>query len=375
METNAYTRLTQAAWEALSSAEMTPQAAAGYVLNKNMPRSLPGILEKHMGKESAALIVDKLTAYTPGSNRDSVARKVRNWLGGQSTPDREDLFRICFALGLSFADAERVMALSTENAIHMRNPREVVYAYCLRKGIDYLGAQSLMGALPAHPPSEPGGKERERKSDTLTHLIRSELDEVTDEGEFIRFYIKNAEHFSALHNTAYAKFLRMFQLLSDPGATAMYAPESDAYSIERVVDEYLRMDVPLDKKTQNMDQVRKIIKRFWPNATAVKGMIARSEDVTRKTLLLLYIMAGGETAQQEYSDIDDEEATPDELLEEHCWRINLMLDSCGMSHLDPRSPFDWLVLYSLRCGEDEYMSERMEDILQTLFDTNNPDDD
>ena len=41
---------------------------------------------------------------------ESVSRTVRNWLTGRSVPARrEDVFRIAFALGLSEAQADRLL--------------------------------------------------------------------------------------------------------------------------------------------------------------------------------------------------------------------------------------------------------------------------
>ena len=61
--------------------------------------------------------------------------------------------------------------------------------------------------------------------------------------------------------------------------------------------------------------------------------------------------------------------SPEELFEEHWWRVNLMLRDCGMPTLDPRNAYDWLVLYSLNSGveQDAAMAERMEAVIAALF--------
>ena len=98
-------------------------------------------------------------------------------------------------------------------------------------------------------------------------------------------------------------------------------------------------------------------------------MLARKLDVSRKTLLLLYVATEGLDDGAIEEAMGWEPDSPDEILEEHVWNCNLMLHECGFSPLDPRSPFDWLVLYSLRPGdgEDESMSDRLSQVLALLF--------
>lgn len=49
------------------------------------------------------------------------------------------------------------------------------------------------------------------------------------------------------------------------------------------------------------------------------------------------------------------------------WRINLILNECGMNELDPRNAYDWLVLYSLNTNDTIGMNEKMEQVIQFLF--------
>ena len=128
------------------------------------------------------------------------------------------------------------------------------------------------------------------------------------------------------------------------------------------------MGLPSDRKTSGYSPEQKAIKRLWPNATSVKNMRSRKIDVSRKVLLLLYLVTEGldDGAIEESMgwEIPDRAAQ----LEEHSWNIDLMLHECGYAPLDPRNPFDWLVLYSLRTdGETEAMSDRLASILTELF--------
>ena len=61
------------------------------------------------------LLTEKLTAYEAGKeeNKEQISRKVRNWLGGRNQPaNREEVFKICFALSLGEERSEKLL-LST----------------------------------------------------------------------------------------------------------------------------------------------------------------------------------------------------------------------------------------------------------------------
>ena len=137
-----------------------------------------------------------------------------------------------------------------------------------------------------------------------------------------------------------------------------------------IAENYLRLNVPVDKKTSGYSNAQKIVKKYWPGARAVKSMKSRSEEVNRKTLLLLYIVTGG-MADEEYDESDETYARSEEFLEFHCKKMNHMLRECGMSRIDPRNVFDYLVLYCLRPEEDLFMSDRMALLMTEIFEETN----
>ena len=67
-----------------------------------------------------------------------------------------------------------------------------------------------------------------------------------------------------------------------------------------------------------------MIKQGWPNATKLKNICARREDVPRKLLLLLYLITEN-VVDDAYDEMDESYLSPEELFEEHWWRVNLML--------------------------------------------------
>ena len=321
-------------------------------------------------------LTDQLTVYTLGSRTDAgfedirpqTARKVRNWLSGANQPaSREELFKICFALELNSYEAEIILSSGAESGIHYRNPKELVYAFCLKKGMDFLSAQHLIlklgiSDLPSGCLAYQQQIRQTSKTDNnmyLTTSIRDEFKQLSTVEELQNFLEQHKEHLGLHHNTAYRKFCLMLRYLAD-GISSDYpdAPEEKQYSLERVTEEYLRMGIPYQKQNRTYTKLQKQIKKHWPSPKIIQEMYSRKRDVSRKALLLLYLATEGMGA-----DIADRT-----YIEEHYRRINLMMVSCGMAQLNLHNPFDYLIVQCLyRENDDDFMSWRMERFLSRLF--------
>ena len=342
----------------LSAAGMTPAMAARYLEGRIRLR---GFWETLRSLYPAGDLRDRVTEalYRPGDDPKSVARRVRNWEQGKNAPtDREDLFRIAFGLELDEEQTSVLLGMCTDYGIHYRNGRELTYAYCLRKGTSYHQAVSLYHSLP-DPERHPT---RERRGMEDTRQMVSIFSDVRDDGEFSRLYESYLGAFGTLHQRAWGYFDRYFQALLSPGAG------EEHYSIQRAMDTYLTLHVPSGSRRRDLTLIQRMLKQGWPNATKLKNICARKEDVPRKLLLLLYLVTEN-VVDGSYDELDEDYLSPEELFEEHWWRVNLMLQDCGMPTLDPRNAYDWLVLYSLNSAlrQDEAMGERMEAVLTILF--------
>lgn len=332
-------------------------------------------LLKELYGDSASLrymLTEKLIEYAEdsGESREQIARKVRNWLSGRNQPsNREELFKICFALEFDLERAEKLFLVSEECGIHYRNPRELVYVFCLKKGYSYLEAQRLIRWLGQDmvPSSTLERQEMVRQcseSESISYMtisIKDEFRDVESKEELKRFLKENEAAFGLHHNTAYRKFKSMLDcLLNGVSDDHRYAdePAEKRYSISRVTEEYLRMGVPYQKKSGSYSKVEKLLKRQWPSVKMVQDMYSRKRDVNRKILLLLYLATEG-------MGVHVPEAS---FVSEHCRRINLMLSSCGMNLLNLHHPFDYLVVQSLYLeSDDDFMSWKMERILKRMF--------
>ena len=85
-----------------------------------------------------------------------------------------------------------------------------------------------------------------------------------------------------------------------------------------------------------------------------------------KVLILLFLATDGDYAAYGY-DEDLEEYEKEELFEDVLERLDDMLFFCGYSSLDPRNPFDWLILYCIYVDDLFDIDPKMEAILSKLF--------
>ncbi len=326
-------------------------------------------------KDVKTLLTNKLSEYSRSGKRDSIARKVRDWLNDKYEPsDRETYFQICFAFGLDEIKAQNFLCSSLDGGIHYRNPKEITYAFALRIGMDYNEAAELYNGLPKAEANKSVGR-------VYTKQLAEEFKAVSSVSEFKEFYIDHLADFGALHNSAYDKFMLLYNCIARPDEDlrdTVKASRDEVWTAETVMSEYLQMNVPSDKKTKDYTYVQKLIKSCWPNATMLKEMRSRARDIDRKTLLLLYLVTEGITSEEEDVFFDDiyDELTPEEQFREQYDRINVMLVDCGFSTLDPRNIFDWLIMYTIKNysakdDADAYMTDDLKIMLDKIFEETN----
>ncbi len=352
----ALTEVSARQWAFVTRENLSPREAVAFLLSGMQLRTFRDVLRQVCGREDLEQqLVEGLLAQSVGVQPDSIRRKVRSWMSGKAMPtEREDVFQICFALKLELEQAEKLLAALTEQGIHYRNVRETVYAYCLRCHLDYACACQLAGQFAF-------GKQGTDTREPVTQLIRQDFLQVRAQEDLFSFLLRHREQMGEKHNTAYAYFTKMLNLLTGEGLNG-----EERYTMEYVADTYLRLNVPQDKKTGKYGDVQKMVKKYWPGVRNIKAMHCRSEDVSRKTLLLLYLVTGG-VWDRDYDELDEAYIQPREFLENHCTRMNQMLCQCGMRPIDPRNAFDYLVLYCLRPEEELFMSDRMAALAAELF--------
>lgn len=366
------TEITENNMSFLMGEERTPQEIVEFLKTGARFREFPEVLKGlYPGEGLAEKLADGMAAVT-GEEYSSVARKVRNWMKGRNMPgSRETLFQICFVLGMDEHASNVLLAAASDTFIHYRNPEELAYAFALRTHMEYREAQGLRARAKAVYEAAGGSRaEWEGRKDTVQ--IRDSFRVVQTEEGFLDFLRENVGQLGMLHETAYREFLRLYGILQQP--ESITGDEVRKYSVEMVVDEYLRMKVPQGKKLAGYSALQNLVKKHWPNETSLQNMLSRKEEVGRKVMILLYLVTEefdsvGRENMDEDNYFPDMEEDPDECLEARIEVMDMFLHKFGMNGMDPGNPFDYMALYAMHVQMDveEPVSSRMDAVLSELY--------
>lgn len=379
---NQMTQLSQAIYDKATSGQLTIHEAIDFLEKESRVRSLGDKLEKFShGQDLRQTLVAGLMHNHPELSRDSVERRVRGWLAKDSrrSVKKEDAIEICFILKLSVEEADQLVSLISEEALHWRNPDEIVYIFALKQGMDYLEARDLDRSMEEQLA---GVKEsKDQAEDSFTPIIRTEISALNTKEELADYLRHGAARLGRYHNNAYKLFMEMMEVLKQPPLDdeirRSKALEPERLSIRDILKEYLfeknvnyaKEKARSGKKSKEADPlvlsaIQESISANWPNEITISKMKSRKADVTRKVLILLFLATD---PGMDDDGFEDEEITESEVFEDLHQRLNDMLMLCGFSALDPRAPFDWLILYCI-CAQDMFdIDIRMKTILKEMF--------
>ena len=373
------TVLSKQAFESAAAPDMTSGDAAD-AFAAIPARKFADVLARFAPEESTREnLVEGLCAGDPSRSRASMDKKVRGWLSGKYQPAaRADLLELCFLLKLSVEEADAFLAMTGEEGIHWRDPRELACAFALRKRMSWPETKELLnrvmpqGNLPAA---------EEIRRDIFTSAVRQEAAELESEEELRQYLVESREKLGEYHNRAFRQFTAFLSLLEQPQAVS--ADEEESFTIRRIVETYLDSRFPSGWDKKKLDEKRRGLLAGWPDEVTLSRMKTGKTDVNRKTLILLFLATDGgdeitdDWQEDVYWDESDEESDADADFRSSCLRLNQMLSSCGYRMLDPRNPFDWVVIYCMRVSSDpdamEGLSERLSEMLDVLFSDAGPE--
>lgn len=370
------------------SQSMTASEAVSFLEKEAKMRTLREKLEKFSnGQELRTTLVHGLLRNHPDMNKEAVERRVRGWLNNpkNQTLRKTDAIELCFILGLSMEEADAFVALVSEAGLHWRNPDEIVYIFALKQGMDYPEARELndsMGEMLSKVADSGTPAE-----DSFTPLIRQEVSALGSMEELSAYLEGAVSRLGRYHNNAYKLFMEMMEVLEHP---RLYETEESAGLFEKekltirdVLREYMfeenvlyaREQVRASRKKTNSNSddenfiftvIQEEVSRSWPDESTISKMKSRKTDVTRKTLILLFLATDPGSADED--DEDMESALTDEERFEKLYRsLNDMLLLCGFMPLDARSPFDWLILYCICTGDMFDVDIRMRTVFKEMF--------
>lgn len=379
------TQLSKSIYDKAVSEELTIQEAIAFLEQQEKIRTLKEKLERfYKGKNLRRTLTEGLLHNHPNMSKDSIDRRVRGWLNdGSRSVRKSDAIEICFILKLSIEEADQLVAFISEEGLHWRNPDEIVFIFALKQGMDYLEALELNSQM-----SLLLTQVKEKKvlsKDSFTPIIRTEISALNTKEELADYLQHAAGRLGRCHNNAYRLFMEMLDALEHPqfyeSLERAELFEEEHLTIREILKEYFyennvlyAKEIVRESKKENsrlkdeekrvFSAIQKNVSASWPDETTLSKMKSRKVDVTRKVLILLFLA----TDQGMDADEDiEEELTEEEIFEDLYGRLNDMLILCGFQTLDPRNPFDWLILYCI-CVQDIFdVDVRMRKIFKEMF--------
>ncbi len=366
---------------------MTVREAVDFLEKEAKMRTLRDKLEKFaQGRDLQETLTCGLWQHHPDMDREFIERRVDDWLNNPVNQmlRKRDAIEICFILGLSVEEADAFTALACEEGLHWRNPDEIVYIFALKQGMDYLEAEKLNEEMMEILPDKKGSEIL--MEDNFTPIIRSEVAALRTREELIDYLTEAAIRLGRYHNNAYRLFVDMMDVLEHPklDETEENAGlfDSEKLTVHDVVKEYLcgsnvlyaKERIRNGKKGGALSEeekrfftiIQKKVSDCWPNETALEKMKSREADVTRKVLILLFLATDQGPVTEDEDDMECA-LSRDEVFEDIYQRLNDMLLQCGFMTLDPRAPFDWLIIYCI-CVDDMFdVDIRMKAIFKEMF--------
>ena len=370
---------TQLMYEMATSPSLTLRQAVQQLKENARLRSVAETLAKYSGvpaddpKALQTALLEKLLAHSPpGTKRDTLSRKVRMWLGGDiQSLSKQGAIQLCFALGLSYEDANQFLHRACGEGFHWRDPEELVFLYALRENMTYPQALALRDDMAEKNllTSSHGD------SETFTDLVRRDAEHISNVEELEELLRQFQGQLGSLHNTAYSLFRGYLDLLCAPEINDLLDPDKKL-SVREVTATYLhealiaRFKKAAAKETpevenQVLSALQRDIQQNWPDEITLSRMLHRKTDVSRKALILLFLATDGASASDELDDdLWDED---DEDFEGRYARLNALLCDCGFSPLDSRSPFDWMVIYCMCIEEFMFVDTEIAAFLNAIF--------
>ncbi len=335
------------------------------------------------GRDIKNLIVDGLTENHPESVKENVQRKVRGWFNNdERNIKKQDAMELCFILDLSLEEADSFLAMVSEEGIHWRNPEEIVYAYALKNKVSYTEAKKIYEEISVDIDSD------KQTDEVFTALVKKEVLALRSIDD-LKAYIKQAKSkLGTYHNTAFSLFSEYMNVLENPTSykdvLGEEMPDEKGISVKEISEKYLNETlIPRFKKNgkntfASLSFVERNLRLNWPDEFTISRIKNREIDVSRKILILLFLATDGaeyysdenyedyDEAFDDYYDMDEEDVFKETYL-----RLSAMLNECGFAPLDPRVPFDWMILYCMCVSDTWEIDQKMKEFLKEAFASGN----
>lgn len=240
-----------------------------------------GYFGKNNPREKSQFMLEKFKEA-----KINVPRNIYDWFERPIKLERKTIFQIAFAFNLSIEETvELLKMMFSFHRIDKHDIREIVYFFCLDKGLDYRTAEEILSMLPK---TKKSNLPSEHKI-VYTQAIDEALEQITSKEELIDYLTKNASVFEYNNATAHRIILDLWQAIAGENGYAM---------IERT-----KLYTPFDVISE-----KEYVENAFQNAIRKR---AREEDSVWGILLQILGLSG------RYMSYHDRERSIKELLKEN----------------------------------------------------------
>lgn len=341
-------------------------------------------------------LVNGLCIWFPDDKPDSIDRKVRNWLNGNAlSVSKQNAYVISRVLELSLDQADSFLKYATGEGIHWRNPEDIVWCYSILHHTSHATTWKLLDKVEAIKVSH--SRRVQHQTESYTADVYEKLQPVLyqNENALLAFLAEEQDRLGVLHNTAYLQFSRYMKLLkqgySENGIEALFKEmtkeeknkakipvdgdigphKAELISVRDILETYFyRNLIPVQARGKGKSEnafsaIQRSIRQSWPDESILSKMESRKMDVSRKVLILLFLATDG--SDTDFSDEYEDDESPEDVFLSVYMRLNTMLNACGFQQLDPRNPFDWMILFCISSGDLWESDMRLQEILIKMY--------
>lgn len=313
---------------------------------------------------------------------------VSNWLGGKAKAFTKDsAIKIAFAMQMSASKASWFLKQSCGlDGLYMRDIKDVIYSFCLNAKMEYSLAEDLIEKYKGEVNNpNPDPVVSEVIGERITTFLEKSVVKASTINELDDFIIRNLAYFGTFRRKSYECFRELYDEICKTEKSFNVIREGTVSAEEPNIEEIfeqISMKIPSlrGRKSIISDVLKKIaedaISRTTISEIVNKNALRAGKKITevkRKHLLLMWLWVKSGTPDFfEYPNI--------QTAFDECVRVinDDLLEPCGMPRLDPRNPFDWIILnalnYAYFSGTDEEDEEddidtieRIKAIMERLF--------
>lgn len=309
-------------------------------------------------------------------------KNLYNWLHNKPI-SRKNVMKLCFALKMNIEESEHMLTdVCFDNTFHLRDYNDIIYYYFLShiedygniSGIDLYDKVYALICKYDEKLKDINIVEQTNEEQSNTQFCKTKLLQISSEDDLIE-WLNSKEiksYIGSFNATAFMYFkgyINKWQELFDEvidediakadGRAFKSAEAIYAEAIKPIFGQVLESKI--DKKS---NELIKIIKQNIPAMGTFRHVCNQTKindsyiEVSRPMLLTVMLM--------HYENMLSNE---DYYFEESILQINNVLIECGMPILDPRNPFDWLIMNSINSdlNGDFTAPEYMEELIKSLF--------